>query len=160
MKDKSFEKIVTNEFKFLESNFEFTLFKSREEDWGYEIVYLNKTTGIKITYENRESYLFILLYQLVDGKLIENPRNIREDTVLHGYALDDIVNLHDSSALIGPTYKHPIDSKYHDKEHGMSYYAYAYANNLETYAKDVLKGDFTIFRELDRVVKERVRKYR
>jgi hypothetical protein len=160
MQDKNFEEIVKKEFKFLESKFEFKLYKSKEEDWGYKIIYLNKTTGVKITYEYRESYLFIMLYRLVDGKIVENPRNINEETTLFGYALDDIIKLHNPSALIGSTYKYSNDSKCHDKENGMSYYISDYARNLEKYAKDVLTGDFTIFPSLDKLVKERAEKYK
>ena len=160
MQTESFEQIVKNEFGFLESDFGFTLSESKKEGWGYKMIYRNNTTGVKIIHEYRESYIFILLYQLVNGKLIEDPRDIKEDTVLHSYGLDDIVNLRDPSALINPTYDYPDDSKFHDKEKGMSTYVSAFARNLKTYAEDVLSGDFTIFPELDKIVKERAKKLR
>ena len=160
MRNNSFEKIVKKEFKFLESKFACTLYKSSKEDWGYEMIYINKTTGVKIIHEFRESDIFILLYQLVDGELIEDARNIKDDTVILSHGLDDIVNIRNSSALIRPTYKYAVDSKYHDKDHGMSYYVADYAKNLEKYANDVLMGDFTIFPTLDKIVKERAKKYR
>ena len=157
---KIFDIIAKEQFNFLESEYNFRLSKCDKKDWGYEIVYLNNTTGVKIIHEYRESYIFILLYRLVNEKLIEASGNIKEDTILHSYGLDDIVNLHNPSALISPTYEYPDASKFHDQHKGMSLYVSAFADNLKTYAKDVLIGNFEIFPELDKVVKERVRNYK
>lgn len=155
MASKDFDVIVKEQFKFLESDFGFRLSKGEKEDWGYELIYLNKTTGVKITYEFREAYIFIMLYKLVDGSLIENPRSIRENTTLYGYGLDDIINLRNPQALIKPAYQYGDESEYYDKMKGLTLYVTAFANNLKEYAVDVLSGDFKIFNEVDRVVKKR-----
>ena len=58
-----------------------------------ELIYINKVTGVKIRYEYREGYIFIMLYKLVNGELIENPFNIKSDTRLYGYGLDDLTRI-------------------------------------------------------------------
>ena len=50
--------------------------------------------------------------------------------------------------------------KYYDKQKGLTLYVTAFANNLKEHASDVLAGDFKIFDEAYRVVKERVNKYK
>lgn len=160
MASKDFDVIAKEQFKFLESNFECKLLKCKKEDWGYELIYLNKTTAVKVTYEFQEAYIFIMLYQLVDGNLIENPRNIKVDTILHGYGLDDIINHRNPSVLIKPAYQYGEDSEYYDQQKGLMLYVSAFANNLKEYGTDVLSGDFNIFNELDSIVKERANKYK
>ncbi len=157
---KDFDLIAQEQFKFLESEYGFRLSKNNKENWGFEFIYLNDTTGVKITYEYQEAYIFIMLYQLVDGNLRENPRNIGENTNLYCYDLDDIVRIRNSQALIKPAYEYGKESEYYDKDRGLILYIYDFANNLKTYAKDVLNGDFSIFSILDKTVKERVKRYR
>lgn len=160
MAGKDFDIIAQEQFKFLKSEYRFRLSKREKEDWGFELIYLNDTTGVKITYEYREAYIFIMLYKLVDGDLRENPRSIEENTILFGFGLDDIISLRDPQALIKPSYEYGEKYKYYDKDKGLFLYTSAFADNLKKYAKDVLDGDFTIFSDLDTIVKERVKKYR
>ena len=160
MVSKDFDVIAKEQFKFLVTDFGFQLSKSEKEDWGYELIYLSKTTGVKITYEFREAYIFIMLYKLVDGSLIANPRSIQENTILYGYGLDDIIGLRNPQNLIKPAYQYGEESEYYDKQKGLTLYVTAFANNLKEHASDVLAGDFKIFDEAYRVVKERVNKYK
>ncbi len=120
MKTENFELVAKNEFRFLETHYNFRLVKCKHERWGYELIYVSDKIGIKITYEFNEANLFITLYKLVNGKLIENPRSIKEDTLLHGYSLDDIIIMLDPSALIKPAYQYGDDSKYYNKENGLT----------------------------------------
>jgi hypothetical protein len=158
MVNKNFDEIAKEQFNFLESDFDFMLAKCQKEDWGYELIYMNKTTGLKITYEFQEAYIFILLYKLVNGSLIENPRNIKADTILYGYGLDDIINYRNPLALIKPAYQYGEKSEYCDEKRGLMLYVSAFANNTKKYTGDVLSGDFKIFVEIDKSVKERANK--
>jgi hypothetical protein len=159
MKEESFDIIAKRQFKFLESDYNFKLIECRAEDWGYELKYLNSKTGIKITYEFREAYIFIMLYQLLEGKLIENTRNINYNTILFGYSLEDIINIRNPSVLIKPAYKYGDKSQFYNKEKGLKLYVSAFASNLKNYAKDVLSGNFEVFKELNKIVKERFKRY-
>ena len=160
MAGKDFDLIAQEQFKFLESEYDFILSKCEKEDWGYELIYMNDTTGVKITYEYREAYVFILLYQLDDGELQENPRDIEENTTLYGYGLDDLISLRNPPALIKPAYEYGEQSEYYDEEKGLLLYVSAFAENLKIYAEDILGGDFTVFLELDKIVRDRVKKYK
>ncbi|WP_149272941.1 hypothetical protein [Pareuzebyella sediminis] len=160
MSAKDFDIIAQNEFKFLESEYNFTLSKCKKEDWGYELIYLNNTTGVKIAYEYRAAYIFIMLYQLVNGELHENPRNIEDGTIMYGYGLDDLIILCNPESLVKPAYEYGEQSDYYNEENGMRLYVNAFANNLKIFAKDILNGDFEIFADLDKIVKERAKKYR
>ena len=155
---KNFDIVAKEKFSFLESEYNFRLSRCDKEDWGYELIYLSDVTGVKITYEHREAYIFIMLYQLVDGGLLENPRNIEDSSILYGYALDDIIILHNPDDLVKPTYEYDEESKYFRKDKGLSVYISAFSDNLKTHAKDILEGDFTIFMKLDGIVKERARR--
>ncbi len=159
MASKKFDQIAKELFNFLIADYSFKLAECREEEWGYNLIYMNNTTGVKIVYEFREAYIFIMLYKLVDGKLIENPRSIKDDTVLYGYGLDDIVNLKNAKDSMKPTYEYGDESEYYDKENGMTLYVLKFADNLRKYANEVLNGNFDIFMKVDKIVKERARRY-
>jgi hypothetical protein len=144
-------------FKFLVSDYNFTFESTIVENWGYESLYLNgdRNVGVKVTYEYRESYVFIMIYRLINGVLKEDPKSIDKSTILNSFSLDDIINLENPSSLIKPSYEYPKDSIFFDEEKGFFFYLKEFADNLKTYGKDVLKGNFEIFPKLDRIVKER-----
>lgn len=106
MATKSFDLIAKQEFSFLESEYGFKLLKCNKEDWSYELIYVNDSTEVKITYKYREAYILVVLYKLVEGDLQENPRNVEDSTVLYGYGLDDILMLCNLDSLIKPAYEY------------------------------------------------------
>ncbi|MGY4537393.1 hypothetical protein ACVW0P_001809 [Mucilaginibacter sp. UYNi724] len=154
--NKHLKTVIKEKFKFLEKEFDFELTKSKRESWGFESLYINATTAVKISYETRESYLFIMLYKLVNGDFIENPVMIKISTDLYGYGLDDILLIKDPSALLLPMYKYADGTPYQNRDYGLSIYINDFAVNLKKFAGDILKGDFEIFPKLDKVVKERL----
>jgi hypothetical protein len=158
MKALTFDDIAKENFNFLISDYDFKLIKSHKENSGYKLIYLNSFTGVKITYEYREAYIFIMLYKLINRKMIENPIDIMKDSILYGYGLDDIINLKNPSDLIKPSYQYNSESDYHDSCKGLTLYVSTFANNLKIYASDILDGDFKIFKELDTIVKDRISK--
>jgi hypothetical protein len=160
MESKDFDELAKEQFKFLKLDFECILSECKKENWGYELIYLNKTTAVKIVYEFREAYIFINLYQLVNGNLIDNPSTITANTHLHGYSLDDIITHKNRSALIQPVYQYHETSEYYDSQTGLALYVSAFANNLKEYGADILLGNFKIFSQLDSVVKDRASKYK
>lgn len=157
MNSNSFDVIAKEKFSFLVSDFDFKLIESHKHNWGYQIVYVNKVTGVKVTYEYREAYIFVELCELIDKKIIDNPLNIKEDSVLHCYGLDDLINIRNPSELVKPAYEYGKTSKYYDSQNGLALYVSAFADNLREYASDILLGDFSIFRELDNIVKTRAK---
>ncbi|MCB0531337.1 MAG: hypothetical protein KDD14_04000 [Saprospiraceae bacterium] len=160
MAAKDFIIIAKEQFSFLESEYNFRLSKCDKENWGYELIYLSDSTGVKIIYEYREAYIFIMLYKLIDGDIIENPRNIQDKTTLYGYELDDLIRLKNPQALIKPAYEYGEQSEYYDEKDGLALYVDAFSSNLRAYAKDILSGNFEIFPELEGIVKQRARGYK
>ncbi len=159
MNNYKFKIIAEEKFSFLTSDFNFKLIKSYKCKWGYELLYLNEVTGVKIIYEYREAYIFIVLCELLNGKIVENPFKIEEDSVLHCYGLDDVINIQNPSDLVKPAYQYGKESKYYDKQNGLALYVATFANNLKKYASDILLGNFNIFKKLDRVVKDRTKNF-
>ena len=157
MKNFDFNKVVQEKFKFLEKVYNCRCIKSIKENWGCKVIYINETTGVKITYEYREAYIFITLYKLLNGVLIENPGVINEDTLLYGFDLDDIINISNPTDLIKPTYEYSNNSVYHNKNNGFKLYISDFAKNLEKYGNDVLSGNFEIFKEIEIIVKKRAK---
>jgi hypothetical protein len=156
MADRNFDIIAKEQFNFLQTDYKFNLQICKKEDWGYELLYLNATTAVKITYEYRSAYIFIMIYQLKDGKFFENPRSINLKTMFNGFGLDDIVSIQNSKALIKPAYEYGEKSIYYDSNNGLTKYTSAFAKNLKTYGKKLLKGDFTIFSDVEKIVKKRI----
>ena len=157
MNRKNFDQIVLEQFNFLINDYGFKLVKKREENWGYDIVFLSATTGVRIIYEIREAYIFIKLYRLVNGELVENPCPIIENSVLNVFSLGDIVTIRNPDATMKPAYQYGVDSEFYDEENGLTLYVSKFADNLKNYAEDVLTGNFGIFTELDTIVKERAK---
>lgn len=157
MANRQFDAIAKEQFRFLESDYGCKLTKCQKTDWGFEMIYISPTTGIKITYEFQQAYIFITLYQLINGNLIENSGSINKDSLLFGYGLDDIISLRNPSALIKPAYQYGENSEYYNKKNGLLLFVAAFAKNLKDYAADIISGNFDIFKEADKIVKERVR---
>ena len=65
MGSRNFAAIAKEQFSFLIDEYSCKLIECLEKDWGYNLVYKNKTTYIKIMYEYREAYILITLYKLV-----------------------------------------------------------------------------------------------
>ena len=101
-----------------------------------------------------------MLYQLIKGELHENPRNIMNNSIIYCYSLDDLIRLRNPKALIRPAYEYEEKSEYYNVADGLSLYVSAFASNLKTYATEILKGDFTIFSEFNKIVKKRVENYK
>lgn len=153
---------LKRKFQYLKDEYDFTLSKEITEDWGNEIDYINNHLGIgvRVTFELRESYIFVSLCRLVNGKIDETPRNIDENTTLNNFSLDDIVRLKNPSAILKALYEYPEDSKYNESEKGFSLYVEAFANNLRKYGSEALKGNFNeLIPKLDKIVRDRAKKY-
>ena len=155
MSSKEFDQIVKEEFDYLIKDYGFSLVKCKKVGAGYEILFKNKTTGVKIDYEFREAYIFVTIYRLRNGKLVENPRYIKPDSVIHGFSLDDILALRNPQAIVRPAYEYPADSEFYDPVRGLTLYVRKFAQNLREYASELLEGDFRLFDKLEPIVRER-----
>lgn len=151
-----FISLVGKNFKFLEQKFGFFAFKVEDEAWGEAVTYINKTTAIKISLEERDGGIFLELCKLIDGCIPEKPITITQKTKLYSFEFENLLLLRAPSLQL----EHPLidDLVFKPgKEKVMGKVLKQYADTLKIYAKDVLKGDFTVFSDLEKLVKNRIR---
>jgi hypothetical protein len=137
-------------FHFLENNYNFKLKKVKNSVYSTCILYQNSTTAVEICFEKRELQVLVLLMKLINGEIPKYPMFIQPDTVINSFYLDDLMALN------------AVDIE--QKEWGYELTAEdlketitKYAHYLKEFGKDVLRGDFKIFVELEKKVKERVK---
>jgi hypothetical protein len=156
MEGRPYSEIAKEEVNFLKTSFGCKLVKRRKHNWGYELCYVNSTTGVKIMYEYREAYIFFSLGRLINGKLVESIIAMDDKGVFYNSSLDDIIALRNPGAMMKPGWFYDDSSKCGDKENGFTLFVKAFAANLEKYAADVLNGDFEIFKDTSEIVKQRM----
>ena len=121
-------------------------------DCEYEVCYKNETVGVVLSFEMRDFYLFVKLVELQDGEIPGHPGDITPETVLHQFDLDDLVTLRSKEDLI-PQYEPGVvfDLTLFNQ------IAAKQAENMKRHASEVLAGNFSVFSELDTIVKSRAR---
>lgn len=152
MSEKSLMQLCRISFKFLSDEFGFDPVESRSGSSSEEYALKNRTTGVRITADFREFYVFVAVCRLQDGDFPDSPGEICPDTVLHCYDLDDLVALRAPHNQLPP-----LGSGTQFGEALINGMILRQAENLRVCAADVLTGDFTVFDELDRVVKARAK---
>lgn len=73
--------------------------------------------------------------------------------------MDWILTLRNPEAKIKPAYEYGINSQFYEKNIGLKNYADIVAMRLKEYGSDILKGDFSIFSTLDKMVKKYHKSY-
>lgn len=141
-----FTKTVKEIFSFLQSDFECSV-STIEDVYQTKVVYQNETTATIISFEPRESHVFVLLSRLIDGNIPPYPIFIKAETALNMFYLDDLINLR------SPSWK--IQQSDNITEQNLERILTEYAKALKTYGQDVLNGDFTVFSDLEEIVKKR-----
>ncbi len=143
--------LVEAKYRYLIDDYAFRLRRKRAFSGWAEVLYRNRTTAVKIWWEYRDSYFEVSLSRLVDGKLLDDPWFILPDSVLNTFYLSNLVAIRCPDRktlpkLIGTPF---TDG---DIEELMS----AQSSALREWADDVLRGDFSVFPQLDAVVKARL----
>jgi hypothetical protein len=134
----TFFDVCINEFKFLIDDYDCRIIECVQDHSNISITYANLTTGIEISLEPRENYIFVYLIRLHEGTVpqyLTSPRSwIYLDAILS--------SLRPPLKIIQNTYGDwlkPEDVKEIIKK---------YAQALREHGSDVLTGDFKIFRKL------------
>ena len=160
MKKKESEQIFEETFDFLKNEYGFNTVLSKREDLGYYFTAINSTTGIEINYEFKEAFIQIVIYRLIDGKIVKNITNaIKSNEPITGFSLEWILALRNPEAQIKPAYEYGIESPFYEKENGLKNYLSIVMERLKDYASDILEGDFSVFSTLDIMVKENYESY-
>jgi hypothetical protein len=160
MRKDTLKKLFEELFSFLTDDFNFKIIKSRDEDWGYSYLAVNDTTGIEINYEFTQAYVNIMVYKLIDGEIIKNTvQAIKNEDLINGFSLDLIVEVRNPKDLIKPAYQYGMESDFYKPKVGLKNYISLFAENLKKYAFDILNGDFSIFTQLDEIMKKKYKDY-
>lgn len=150
--NKQIENILKDKFIFLIADYNFSLESENLSDWGFKIVYKNQTTAVSVIFEFREAYVNIILHKLVKGEIDNDDYPYKANIPLNNIGLDFIVKYKNSSELTKPLYD--STSEYYRKDNAFEVMVSNLAKNLKEFASNVLNGDFSIFNEVDRFVKE------
>lgn len=146
MSKENFLELCRKYFGFLIEEAGFREAKKESSSWGHILYLKNETTAVRISLEWEYPGVFVHLYRLVDGKIVENPVIIRQEDELTNYSMDDLLAIRAPELGLSPIFHQPneIEGKLQ-----------SYASAVRDYAMDVLGGDFTVFTELDKIVKQR-----
>ena len=172
---KLFFKLCSEHVQFLIDEFGCRVVGKKSDNFKDEVIYRNATTAVKVSYEPRERSMFILLCRLVDGNIPQEPIFVRPKTKLYSFYLDDLLALRSPGARIlrrkpfgGITFD-DLDAKQIIEacaaappftERDLEHMVKTYATALHKHGADILRGDFSVFTELDRIVKKRAEEFR
>lgn len=142
--------VIKNCFSFLKKDFGFREVSSESDNWDYHILFCNSTTGVRISYETRENDVFVMLIRLMDGKLPEYPIFIDDNTSISYFDLQDLLSIRDPNYEDDNPEATEINSEIEISLKKM-------AEGLKAWARDILMGDFTIFSDLEKIVRNRAK---
>jgi len=133
------------QFEFLVAEFGCKKRANKTDGGVYRLRYENKTTNVAIRLDWREQYLSVLL-----GRRDREPPR-RPENELIAFDLEDLLKLR--------TGRHAIDLSRFGKvltHTDINEMTSAYARALRDHAADILQGDFTLFPELEKIVRKRM----
>ena len=151
--------LIERSFAFLESELGLRLERAlRRRRPAYltriELVYSNRTTGAVVSWEPRDLYVFVMLCRLVDGQYRGDVRNVRPDTELNCFDMNDLAQVR---APIDVVSGHGWGLDWPTPPGGLKGIIAGQARNLRRYGRPIIDGDFSVFPELDRIVKARAK---
>jgi hypothetical protein len=137
---EQFENSCKRTFQFLVDRYGCQIVSCGEHAAGISMTYANSTTGVKVSFELRENLIFVYLIKLQDGKIpayLDAPDNwVYFDAVLAMKKPDAKIQQKAFGDWLKPKELDAILANY--------------ANALSKHGRDVLSGDFTIFKDIRR----------
>lgn len=153
METKLFFELCLKNFIFLIDDYDFKI-KQKKSDGGIDkIIYQNITTAIEIRFEWKEWDIFVELYRLTNGKITEDPIVIEQNSKLNSFYLDTLLEIRAPKLKIIEYYNYKKKTSLDDSD--VKDLIKKYASALSKYGKDILQGDFSIFKQLEKIVKKR-----
>jgi hypothetical protein len=150
--------LVFEVFDFLSVGYGFKTLKIGKDGHGCRVIMINDMTGIGINYEPASLRIWVLLYRLVNQTLPEYQLTPLPGHPSDYFYLEDIVVAKDSRMNISPELAEagrigmntPIAEEYlREKLHALADY-------VNRYAEEVLAGDFSIFKDAQKILDTRV----
>jgi hypothetical protein len=147
MKNQTIVNKLKDKFFFLQQEYGFKGVSSVIDKDFCIIKMQNDTTGIALHYERREDDVFVYLYRLIDGKMVEDKIPISSDFPLNSIELRFIIQFREGEKFINK-FQNQSSKSFDELLQDI-------AADLRKYANDVLKGNFEVFREVDSIAKKR-----
>jgi len=142
-----FLRVAKKAFRFLIDEFQCRLTSKKSDAWGAELTYQNDTTAVNVRYEPREQFVFVLLCRLINGKM---PAYDSFDS----FGLSDLLTLRAPELKIR---KRSAPERF--TENDLRHMVITFARGVRGHATDILHGDFSIFPELEKIVKRRAEEF-
>lgn len=149
-KDK-FEMLCRKIFNFLEKDFGCRLDSVVRDSYGAYLAYRNSTTGVKISFTPGDGDVLIYLIKLIDGVMPVYPVTITLKDSVYYFELDEVISIKNPTLQI----LNPSTDEMIKKISTLKEILLQQAEYLKKYAADILKGNFSIFPELEKIVKKR-----
>lgn len=154
MKNK-FEQLTRKHFKFLEQEFGFEATYYKSTPFSEEVAFKNETTGVQLIFEPRDKCFLVLLSRLETGQFPNYPIFIGNERKINFFYLNDLLSLRSPELELHPKL---IGNNRSDGE--LSKVITEHAMALRQYGQDILAGDFSVFDELERIVRARAQKFK
>jgi len=145
-----FEQECKRRFKFLEEEFGFKPPKRQRISVFCSLTYQNETTAVDVSLEPMEGGVFLLVSRLLNGEIPKYPIFVTRKMTLHAFYLDDLVRLRRPNAARRQAGVDLVSGREIAKSLARS------AAQLRELGEDILKGDFAVFSELEKIVKARL----
>lgn len=144
-----FEALCRKIFKFLERDFGCELISVERDSYGTCISYKNLATAVEIGFKPIDGYVYVMLIRLINGE-IPPYEEVKPKITINNFYLLDVVNFYNPTFNLQlPPLEAWLNYQTLKKELNQQ------AEYLRKYTADILKGDFSIFPELEEIVKKR-----
>ena len=152
----SFVTVARELFAFLENEYDFVLVSQAEESWGGELRYVcaKRSVGVRLVYEYPSAFVFVFIYRLVQGEMIENESPVDETSQIHYIDFNDVLQ---QTEKMRPAYDYPESSEYFHPTEGLRNYVREFARRLHQYGKELLAGDFRQFAAVEKIIRRRAK---
>ncbi len=144
-------------FAFLEEDHGFSIAGTSCAGATESITYVNitKSVAVKLEYEIMAALVYVMIYKLADGQMLETDSRITDDSIITCF---DFAYVLPAKERVKPAYKYGENSKYYDEQNGLRNYVAEYAARLRKYGKDLLSGNFAVLPKVEKMIKRRARK--
>lgn len=126
---------------------------------GVTVIYKNNKVAVSITLSEKYGGILIDLIRLKNKEIPIHPVEIDQTTELNEFDFEDLLYIRNPALKIE---KPSLDDLVFNlgREKVVERVLKRYAEALRIYAKDILKGDCSIFHQLERIVKERAKRFK
>jgi hypothetical protein len=148
MRRREFLALCKSEMESVALQFNIRLAWRRGDRDVIRVAFQNETTGIVFHLEVRDVHVFLEVSRLVAGEIPAFPRPVRSDSVISCFDFDYVLLIRCPDSILPACNEEliAIDEQVRRQ-----------VANLRQYGSDLLKGDFSVFTELDKLVKNRAR---